>query len=120
MNNVAIIFSKAPYGNNSGQEGLDIVISISSFIEDIALFFISDGVLQIKSQQKSRNVFLPNNSLTFKMLLLCNINKFFVCEKSMNILGINDNIDNWVIPVKYIQPNLWNKCISHYDIIMNF
>ncbi|QJC30516.1 sulfurtransferase complex subunit TusC [Enterobacteriaceae endosymbiont of Neohaemonia nigricornis] len=120
MNNIAVIFSTSPYGNNSGKEGLDAIISISSFIEDIALFFISDGILQIKSCQKPDNILFHNHSISFKILTLCNINKFFVCDKSLKKLGIKNNINNWTIPVKIITPRLWHKYISCYNIIMNF
>ncbi|QJC34211.1 sulfurtransferase complex subunit TusC [Enterobacteriaceae endosymbiont of Donacia cinerea] len=118
MNKIAFIFSTSPYGNSLGKEGLDTVISISSLTEDIALFFIGDGILQIKKQQKPKEFLLKNYNISFSILKLCNIKKYFVCSKSLKILGLKNN--NWIIPVKIIDPLIWYKKINNYNIILNF
>ncbi|QJC37023.1 sulfurtransferase complex subunit TusC [Enterobacteriaceae endosymbiont of Donacia vulgaris] len=118
MNKIAFIFSKSPYGNSIGKEGLDAVISISSLTEDIALFFIGDGILQILKQQEPETFLLKNYNISFSILQLCNIKNYFVCSKSLKTLGIKKN--NWIIPVKIINPLIWKKKIDNYNIILNF
>ncbi|QJC33393.1 sulfurtransferase complex subunit TusC [Enterobacteriaceae endosymbiont of Donacia clavipes] len=122
MNNkIAFIFKTSPYGNNIGKEGLDTVISISSFTEDIALFFIGDGILQIKNYQQTKNILLKKYNISFSILNLCNINNFFVCLQSLKELGIkNYKKNNWIVPIKIIDLILWKKNIADYNIIMNF
>ncbi|QJC37430.1 sulfurtransferase complex subunit TusC [Enterobacteriaceae endosymbiont of Donacia thalassina] len=120
MNKIAFIFSRSPYGNSIGKEGLDAVISISSLTEDIALFFIGDGILQIQKQQETKNFLLKNYNISFSVLKLCNINNYFVCSKSLKILGIKYNKNNWVIPIKIINPSIWQKIINTYNIVINF
>ncbi|QJC38242.1 sulfurtransferase complex subunit TusC [Enterobacteriaceae endosymbiont of Donacia marginata] len=121
MNKIAFIFSKSPYGNSVGKEGLDALISISSLTEDIALFFIGDGILQILKKQKTEKFLLKNYSISFGILKLCNINNYFICSKSLEILGIkNYKKKHWILPVQIINPLMWQKKISNYNIILNF
>ncbi|QJC28284.1 sulfurtransferase complex subunit TusC [Enterobacteriaceae endosymbiont of Plateumaris braccata] len=122
MNKVAFIFSKSPYGNSSGQEGLDAIISISSFSEDIALFFTGDGIFQIISNQKPKKILFPNHSISFNMLSICNINNYFICYDSLNILGLNDcNKKNfWTVPIKIINSLCWKKKLKKYNVILHF
>ncbi|QJC36616.1 sulfurtransferase complex subunit TusC [Enterobacteriaceae endosymbiont of Donacia simplex] len=118
MNKIAFIFSTSPYGNSLGKEGLDAAISISSLTEDIALFFIGDGILQIQKQQKPKEFLLKNYNISFSILQLCNIKNYFVCSKSLKLLGIKNN--SWIIPVEIINPLVWKKKINNYNIILNF
>ncbi|QJC31760.1 sulfurtransferase complex subunit TusC [Enterobacteriaceae endosymbiont of Donacia tomentosa] len=121
MNKIAFMFSRSPYGSSIGTEGLDTVISISSFTEDIALFFMGEGILQIKKQQQPEKILLKNYSISFKILNLCNIRNFFVCSKSLDILGIkNYQKDDWVIPVKIMNYDSWKNKLNYYNIILNF
>lgn len=77
MKSIAFIFSKSPYGNSIGKEGLDVVLSCSYVFNKIAIFFIDDGVFQLMLFQKPKCVKLNNYSLSFKILLLYDIKDFF-------------------------------------------
>ncbi|QJC30063.1 sulfurtransferase complex subunit TusC [Enterobacteriaceae endosymbiont of Plateumaris sericea] len=122
MNKIAFIFSQSPYGNSSGQEGLDTIISISSFTEDIALFFTGDGIFQIISEQKPEKIFLPNYSISFNILSICNIKDYFICSDSLNILGLKNfnKKKYWTVPVKIINSLYWKKKLNNYDKILHF
>ncbi|QJC33799.1 sulfurtransferase complex subunit TusC [Enterobacteriaceae endosymbiont of Donacia provostii] len=122
MNKIAFIFSKSPYGNIINKEGIDIILSISSFTEDIALFFIGDGILQIYSKQNTKNFLLNNYNISLNILKFCNINNYYICSESLKTLGIekNNKKNNWMLPIKIIHPLIWKKKINNYDIIINF
>ncbi|QJC34977.1 sulfurtransferase complex subunit TusC [Enterobacteriaceae endosymbiont of Donacia piscatrix] len=121
MNKIAFTFTKSPYGNFIGKEGLNVILSVSSFTEDIALFFIGDGILQIYYKQNTKNFLLNNYNISFNILKLCNISNYYVCSKSIKNLGIENNKKNhWILPIKIINPLIWKKKIDNYDIIINF
>ncbi|WP_016682733.1 sulfurtransferase complex subunit TusC, partial [Yersinia pestis] len=49
---IAFIFTQGPHGSSAGREGLDALLATSALSEDIGVFFISDGVLQLLPQQQ--------------------------------------------------------------------
>ncbi|MFL6615526.1 MAG: sulfurtransferase complex subunit TusC, partial [Pantoea agglomerans] len=52
MNRVAFVFTRAPHGSSAGREGLDAALATGALSEDIGLFFIGDGVLQLNLHQQ--------------------------------------------------------------------
>ena len=52
MKRIAFVFSSAPHGSSAGREGLDAVLATSALTEEIGLFFIGDGVLQLLANQQ--------------------------------------------------------------------
>ncbi len=49
---IAFVFSTAPHGTAAGREGLDALLATSALTDDLAVFFIADGVFQLLSGQK--------------------------------------------------------------------
>ncbi len=56
MKRVAFVFTRAPHGSSAGREGLDAVLATGALSDDIGLFFIGDGVLQLNSEQQPENI----------------------------------------------------------------
>ncbi|PPS59381.1 sulfurtransferase complex subunit TusC [Pantoea sp. BRM17] len=56
MNRVAFLFTRAPHGSSAGREGLDAVLATGALSEDVGLFFIGDGVLQLTEQQQPKTI----------------------------------------------------------------
>lgn len=54
MKRIAFVFSTAPHGTAAGREGLDALLATSALTDDLAVFFIADGVFQLLSGQKAR------------------------------------------------------------------
>ncbi|HAJ4113923.1 DsrE family protein, partial [Escherichia coli] len=44
MKRIAFVFSTAPHGTAAGREGLDALLATSALTDDLAVFFIADGV----------------------------------------------------------------------------
>ncbi|MGL5292369.1 MAG: DsrE family protein, partial [Aeromonas sp.] len=44
---IAFICSRGPHGHAAGREGLDALLATSALTDDVALFLIGDGVLQL-------------------------------------------------------------------------
>ncbi|MCO1634158.1 sulfurtransferase complex subunit TusC, partial [Escherichia coli] len=52
MKRIAFVFSTAPHGTAAGREGLDALLATSALTDDLAVFFIADGVFQLLPGQK--------------------------------------------------------------------
>ncbi|CZF84619.1 Intracellular sulfur oxidation protein DsrF [Grimontia celer] len=102
MNKIGFVFSSAPHGNASGREGLDAVLATSNYSEDLILFFVGDGVMQLLADQKPDEVLSRDYISTFKMLSLCDVEEIYVCADSLAERGLSDH--PLVIGVEKISP----------------
>ncbi|MFL7010423.1 sulfurtransferase complex subunit TusC [Enterovibrio norvegicus] len=90
MSKLGFVFSTAPHGSASGREGLDAVLSTSNYSENIALFFVGDGVFQLLANQQPDVVLSRDYISTFKMLSLCDVEEIYVCEQSLAERGLTN------------------------------
>ena len=78
MKRIAFVFSTAPHGTASGREGLDALLATSALTDELAVFFIADGVFQLLPGQKPDTVLARDYIATFKLLGLYDIERCWV------------------------------------------
>lgn len=88
MKEIGFVFSSMPHGDASGREGLDAVLSTSNYTQNMTLFFIGDGVMQLLCGQKPDLILCRDYISTFKMLPLCDVENIYVCENSLIERGL--------------------------------
>jgi len=98
---IAIIFSKAPYGTESGREGLDALLAVSNFTDDLAVFFIDDGVYQLLKNQTPEVSQIKNHSKMFKLMSLYDIESIFVSKEAL--LNRDLNVEDLLLEAQVIE-----------------
>lgn len=85
MSKLAFIFRHAPYGTANTREGLDTLLAATAFCaeEDIAVFFLDDGVLNLQKQQQADVVLQKDTASALKLLDLYDIEQRYVCADSL-------------------------------------
>ena len=83
---LAFLFRTAPHGNAISREGLDTLLAATAFCdeEDIGVFFIDDGVLNLLDGQNPELLLQKDFIRTFKLLDLYDIEQRFVCVDSLD------------------------------------
>ena len=83
---LAFLFRAAPHGNAISREGLDALLAATAFCdeEEIGVFFIDDGVLNLLDEQKPELLLQKDFIRTFKLLDLYDIEQRFVCANSLD------------------------------------
>ena len=83
---LAFLFRTAPHGNAISREGLDAVLAATAFCdeEEIGVFFIDDGVLNLLDGQNPELLLQKDFIRTFKLLDLYDIEQRFVCADSLD------------------------------------
>ena len=83
---LAFLFRTAPHGNAISREGLDALLAATAFCdeEEIGVFFIDDGVLNLLDGQNSELLLQKDFIRTFKLLDLYDIEQRFVCADSLD------------------------------------
>lgn len=119
MNRVAFVFSSAPHGSAAGREGLDALLATSALTEDIGVFFIGDGVLQLLAGQQPQAILARDYIATFKVLPLYDIETFWVCAASLKARGLDEQTP-LVLDATILAPERLREQLSHYDTILTF
>ena len=83
---LAFLFRTAPHGNAITREGLDALLAATAFCdeEEIGVFFIDDGVLNLLDGQNPELLLQKDFIRTFKLLDLYDIEQRFVCADSLD------------------------------------
>ena len=91
MSKLAFIFRHAPYGTANIREGLDALLAATAFCaeEDIAVFFLDDGVLNLQKQQQADVVLQKDTASALKLLDLYDIEQRYVCADSLQQFQLN-------------------------------
>ncbi|HHF3575905.1 TPA: sulfurtransferase complex subunit TusC [Haemophilus influenzae] len=81
---IAFLFRTSPHGTSISREGLDAILAATAFCEpnDIGIFFINDGVLNLIDNQQPEIIQQKDFIRTFKLLDLYDVEQRFICTAS--------------------------------------
>ncbi|PWC11644.1 sulfurtransferase complex subunit TusC [Brenneria roseae subsp. americana] len=119
MKRIAFVFSHSPHGSASGREGLDALLAMSALTEEIGVFFIGDGVLQLLPAQQPEKILMRNYIATFGVLPLYDIEHCYACETSIRQRGI-DMATDWVLDIQLLDPEALHDKLADYHSVLSF
>ncbi|AXF78060.1 sulfurtransferase complex subunit TusC [Erwinia tracheiphila] len=119
MNRIAIVFTRSPHGTSAGREGLDAALALCALNENIALFFVSDGVLQLLTEQQPARVLARNYVAAFGLLPLYDIDEMYICAASLMERGLPIEGAR-VLPAKVVSPTELRSLLARFDRIITF
>ncbi|VTT29268.1 tRNA 5-methylaminomethyl-2-thiouridine synthase TusC [Klebsiella pneumoniae] len=119
MNRIAFVFTQAPHGTSAGREGLDAVLATSALSEDIALFFVSDGVLQLTAGQQPQQILARNYIATFGVLPIYDVERCYLCAAALAERGIAADAAR-VLPAEILTPADLRHTLDNYDRVITF
>lgn len=119
MKRVAFVFTHGPHGNAGGREGLDALLATSALSEDLGVFFIGDGVLQLLPGQQPEKILARNYIATFGVLPLYDVEQCYLCQASLQERGLSQ-VTGWVLNTMVLAPNELRQKLASYDAVMTF
>ncbi|WP_075182596.1 sulfurtransferase complex subunit TusC [Pantoea sp. 1.19] len=119
MNTVAVVFTQPPHGSSAGREGLDAVLALSALSEEIALFFIGDGVLQLLPAQQPQRIRSRDYIATFGVLPLYDVEQYYLCATSLAERGLPVN-GPFVLPAAVLGDAAWRDKLAGFDVVLTF
>ena len=89
---IAFLFRTSPHGTSISREGLDAILAATAFCEpdDIGVFFIDDGVLNLINAQQPELIQQKDFIRTFKLLDLYDVEQRFICTESLQKFKLED------------------------------
>jgi len=95
-----------------------MALAMSNFGQDVSLFFIEDGVLQLIKQQTSHKIQHKAYHKTFGALTIYDIDNIYVCQQSLLERGLTAT--DLTIAVTLIEPDQLSALIAKNDQVMVF
>ncbi|WP_165312428.1 sulfurtransferase complex subunit TusC [Vibrio ziniensis] len=118
MKKVAFIFHTAPHGTSSAREGLDAILAASAYSEELAIFFVGEGVLQLLNGQDPSQVLSRDYISAFKLLDLYDIEQRYICEQSLQDWGLGAS--DLIIDGKIVSPQQIAQQWNEFDQLLTF
>lgn len=117
---LAYVFRTAPHGTADSREGLDALLAATAFCheEDIAVYFMDDGVFNLISDQKPECILQKDFVRAFKLLDLYGIENRFVCSRSLEQFGLTQC--NLVINCEKTDRTFMMRQLNRADKILVF
>ena len=117
---LAFLFRTAPHGNAISLEGLDALLAATAFCdeEEIGVFFIDDGVLNLLDGQNPELLLQKDFIRTFKLLDLYDIEQRFVCADSLD--QYNLQTEQLIISAEKIDRTSLIKKLSQIEKVFTF
>ncbi|WP_099063557.1 sulfurtransferase complex subunit TusC [Serratia sp. BW106] len=119
MKRVAFVFTQAPHGSSGGREGLDALLATSALSDDLGVFFIGDGVLQLLPGQQPEKILARNYIATFGVLPLYDVEQCYLCQASLQERGLSQ-VTDWVLDAEVLAPDALRQQLADYDAVMTF
>lgn len=119
MKRVAFVFTHGPHGNASGREGLDALLATSALSENLGVFFIGDGVLQLLPKQQPEKILARNYISTFGILPLYDVQQCYLCLASLQERGLSQ-VTDWVLDAEVLAPEGLRRRLAGYDAVITF
>ena len=108
---------KAPYGTIYALEILETVLISAAFDQDVCVVFMDDGVYQIKKGQDTSGINMKNFSPTYRALDDYDVEKLYVCRRSMEERGLSP--DDLVVPVEVLETEALRALMAEQDVVLS-
>ncbi|EKO3725975.1 sulfurtransferase complex subunit TusC [Vibrio metschnikovii] len=118
MKKIAFVFHSPPHATSAGREGLDAVLSASAYSDDLAVFFVGEGVLQLVTGQDPSVILSRDYISAFKLLDLYDVEQRYICEQSLAEWGLTD--EPLIIDALPIAPQTIGVMWQSFDHIVTF
>lgn len=115
---LSFIFQTPPHIHAKGREGLDAILSTSAYTEQIQLFFVGDGVLQLLKHQNVEQLKTKNYIKAFNLLELYDVENIYICQSSLEKYGYG--LEDLVIKAQLLSPQEIADKLSQSSAVLRF
>jgi tRNA 2-thiouridine synthesizing protein C len=109
LKKLGFVFRSHPHSSTKGREGLDALLAASAYSENIAVFFIGEGVSQLVANQNTDAIYSRDYVPAFKLMDLYDIEDVYLCEHSLIEQGLRKSefvFDISPLPIEQLKEKL--------------
>ncbi len=111
------IMRNAPHGTIYTYEGLEMILIMAAYEQDISVVFIDDGVYALKKGQDTEGIEIKGFSKTFGALDGYDVENLYVDKISMEERGLSE--DDLIVDVEILNSNEIGEIMTNQDVIIH-
>ncbi len=117
MKRIAFIQTQAPMASAAGIEGLDMAMVSATFEQQVSLFFIGDGVHQLRLGQDYAKAHLKDFTRTLGALTFYDIERLYLCRESMQQRGLTP--DALIDGIEVLDTEALSSKLAAHDLVVS-
>ena len=111
------VMREAPHGTIYTYEGLEMILIMAAYDQDISVAFIDDGVYALKKDQNTEDIEIKGFSKTFGALEGYDVEKLYVDQISLEERGLTE--DDLVVDVEILSSAEIGKLMAEQDLVVH-
>ncbi len=110
------VLRHAPHGTIYTYEGLEMILIMATYDQDISVVFIGDGVYALKKGQETSAIGIKGFAKTFSALDGYDVEKLYVDQLSLDERGLTE--DDLVVAVEVLSSEKIGTLMKEQDVII--
>jgi len=111
------VLRHAPHGTIYTYEGLEMILIMAAYEQDLSVVFIGDGVYALKKGQDTSGISIKGFSRTFMALDGYDVEKLYVDRVSLEERGLTE--EDLVVDVKVLDAEETGRLMQEQDVIIH-
>ncbi|NTU53636.1 MAG: sulfurtransferase complex subunit TusC [Chlorobiaceae bacterium] len=111
------VMRRAPHGSIYSYEGLEMILIMAAYEQDLSVVFIGDGVYALKKDQDTTGIGIKGFSKTFMALDGYDVEKLFVDRASLEERGLTE--DDLVVDVEVMEASEIGRLMTEQDVVIH-
>ena len=110
------VVRKAPHGTIYSYEGLEMVLIMAAYDQEISMAFIDDGVYMLMDNQDTAGIEVKGFMKTLGVLEDYDVENLYVDKQSLEDRGLN--ADDLHVPVEVLDAAAIGKLMGAQDVVI--
>jgi len=111
------VMRRAPHGSIYTYEGLEMILIMAAYEQDLSVAFIGDGVYALKKNQDTAGIGIKGFSKTFMALDGYDVEKLYVDRISLEERGLTE--DDLVVDVEVMDASEIGRLMNEQDVVIH-
>lgn len=111
------VMRRAPHGSIYTYEGLEMILIMAAYEQDLSVVFIGDGVYAIKKGQETAGIGIKGFSKTFMVLKDYDVEKLYVDRKSLEERGLSES--DLKVAVRVVESDEIGRLMKEQDVVIH-
>jgi len=115
---IMFVMRKPPHGSIYAYEGLEAILIMGAYEQEVSVVFIDDGVFTLKKEQDTKPLGVKEFSKTFAALEDYDITNIYADRESLEIRGLT--VDDLIIKPKLLEASEIAKIMEEQHTLLPF